>query len=115
MMPDQRPSYSGPVSSHGARICPRCRTRIDARRGASNVCYSCGAQLPPFVPAGAKSGGSLLLWLLGGGLIFAFCVIAGLVLFVLHRDDDKGPKALPTVTTVTVFSDTPSATADWPP
>ncbi len=58
-----------------------------------------------------RSSSSLVLWLLGGGLIFAFCVIAGVAVLFLGRSVDTRPTHVLTVTPVTVFSDTPTATA----
>jgi hypothetical protein len=56
----------------GARICPRCSTRVDERRAkTSPYCLSCGAPLgtpPPTTFAGKQPGGgagSALPWILG--------------------------------------------------
>ena len=57
----------------GARICPRCSTRVDERRArTSPFCLSCGAPLgaPPSATFAGKQagggGGSPLPWILGG-------------------------------------------------
>lgn len=110
-MTPQRPSY-GSVESHGAPICPRCRTRIDARRGPTTFCHSCGAPLPQ-MQSGGGGGSSAVVWVVG--LVAIFAILGGcFVAFLLLRAPVEQPKTLPPTTTITVFSDTPSATASAP-
>jgi hypothetical protein len=76
-------------SSHGAQICPRCRTRVDARRGPSAICLSCGAALPNF-SGGSASGSSALWWVLGcGGLLVLVSMVAGAAALLLGTSVDK--------------------------
>jgi hypothetical protein len=76
-------------TSHGAQICPRCRTRVDARRGPSAICLSCGAPLPNF-SGGSGGGSSVLWWALGcGGLFVVVMMAAGAAAFLLRASDDK--------------------------
>ena len=95
------------TTAHGAQICPRCRTRVDARRGPSAICLSCGAALPN-VEGGSASGSSALWWLLGcGGLVVLFVVAA--VAFVAFRVTET--KSTESSTTTVIVESAASAAA----
>lgn len=96
------------MSTHGAPICPRCRTRVDARRGPTAMCLSCGAPLPNF--ATGNSSSSSVIWIvLGVGAFLAILIVmaAGFVAFRLKADASA---ATPT-STVAIESTADTATA----
>ena len=95
----------------GARICPRCSTRVDERR-AKGFCLSCGAELGPqstampVVMGGspsptfsgkspAKGSGSALAWILGGLGLFLLVGVGGVTLFMLASTEAEPPKPEP--------------------
>ncbi len=106
----------------GARICPRCATRVDERQArGSPVCLRCGAPLGtgpvPAVAKGAKSG-SALPWILGGVAIVALLGTCGTggTLGAPPRDRPPTPTAPPgTNTGAPNFESTASATASGKP
>ncbi|MEO6576104.1 MAG: hypothetical protein ABIP89_19780 [Polyangiaceae bacterium] len=81
--------------SSGARICSRCGTRADARRGNSAICLSCGQPFPVGAvgsygapPPAASS--SALPWVVG--LLSVFFVLSmGAAFFVLSRSSKSTP------------------------
>lgn len=106
----------------GARICPRCATRVDERMArGSPYCMRCGAQLGSgAVQAVGLSGkpaksGSALPWILGGVAVVALlgtCGVGALVLAASGEDEPKPvPTAAPTGTGQPNFESTASATA----
>lgn len=107
----------------GARICPRCATRVDERQARGSLtCLRCGAPLgsgtvSPVGLAGkpAKSG-SALPWILGGVavvLVLGTCGIGAVVVAASGGEED--PKPAPTATSTGTgqpnFESTASATA----
>ena len=74
----------------GARICPRCSTRVDERRArTSPYCLSCGAPLGPSSSstfagkAPGAAGGSALPWIIGGIAAVVLLVFGGIVIVVV--------------------------------
>jgi len=83
-----------------ARICPRCRTRVDERRAkTSPYCLSCGAPLgtPPPTGFGKPPGkSSALPWILGGigvFLLLGFGAVVVIIIALANSDTDKKPVA----------------------
>lgn len=70
----------------GAQICARCGTRADARRGATQICLTCGQPFPVYQggAGGASGGGSALAIVIG--LIVVGCVASGVIAFVVGRN-----------------------------
>lgn len=109
----------------GARICPRCATRVDERRAkTSPYCLRCGAPLGPPSPAdGGRSstfagkqpgagGGSALPWILGGiGLVvlLGLGAIVALIAVVSANAEPDPPSA--TVASRPKVEAPPTATA----
>ena len=83
-----------------ARICPRCRTRVDERRAAgSPYCLSCGAPLGTPSPAGfgkQAAKGSALPWILGGIGLFLLVGIGGVVVLLIAVANAAPEKPTPT-------------------
>jgi hypothetical protein len=88
----------------GARICPRCSTRVDERRAkASPFCLSCGAPLGApssgaFAAKQGGGGGSLLPWILGGIALVVLLGVGGviaLIAVVANAAPDPVPVAGP--------------------
>lgn len=75
--------------SPGARICSRCGTRADARRGNTSICLSCGQPFPVAAfgaygePPAAK-GSSALGWVVGILSVF-FVLSLGAAFLLLSR------------------------------
>src|SRR5258706_15464370 len=88
----------------GARICPRCSTRVDERRAqGSPFCLSCGSPLGAPSPtfAGKKpggGGGSALPWILGSIGVVGVVNVVGVVISIAAAgvDSDPKPVAAPT-------------------
>lgn len=91
----------------GARICPRCSTRVDERRArTSPYCLSCGAPLGPAPSATfagkqpGAAGGSSLPWILGGiaaVVVLGFGVVV-ILLVAAAGSDPEPPVAVATAT-----------------
>jgi len=83
-----------------ARICPRCRTRVDERRAqGSPYCLSCGAPLgtPPPTASGKQPGkGSALPWILGAIGVVVVLGLGGVVLLVIAVANAEPEKPTPT-------------------
>lgn len=106
-----------------ARICPRCRTRVDERRAqGSPYCLSCGAPLgtPPPAASGKHAKGSALPWILGGIGVFVVVGIGGVVLLVIavaNAEPEKrtpspdDPTSVPNLEVPTAAASVPSAKA----
>jgi hypothetical protein len=93
-------------ATHGAPICPRCRTRVDARRGPTAMCLSCGAPLPNF-SAGQSSGSGVLVAILGVGAVLAMLIVGVAIYFAAHLRTE----AAESVSTSTVAIESPAETA----
>lgn len=106
----QRPTYTPVSESHGAPICPRCRARIDARRGPTTFCHSCGAPLPQTSTGGGGISTATVV-ILGLVAIFAIAAVAAIVIVLFARSPEPAAKQPGTVTTITVQADTPSDSA----
>ena len=90
----------------GARVCPRCGTRVDERRGKfSPYCLSCGQPLnndrqsmaAPYPAVAAQKKSSALPWVIG--LLCCLCLIVGIGITIFmvkssgSSDDDDGTVA----------------------
>ena len=98
----------------GARICPRCATRVDERRAkASPYCLSCGAPLgappPTFSGKPQKAGGSPLGWILGGIGVFVLLGVVGVVILIAAAGDPDPPKPAPVAAAPAVQPPLPAA------
>ena len=91
------------TASHGAPICPNCRARVDARRGPTAMCLSCGAPLGNY--SAAAPVGSNGLWLVFGLVSFFALFCVGVILFLVLR---TAPTSTP-VATVTVVTESTAA------
>jgi len=109
----------------GARICPRCATRVDERRAKGSLyCLTCGAPLgtpPPIIGAAKKQGGgsSALPWVLGGLALFLLlgtCGVGAIVVAAANSEPDtkRAATATATATATPNFESTASATATAP-
>lgn len=104
----------------GARICPRCATRVDERRAKGSLyCLTCGAPLgtpPPMIGAAKKQGGSSALpWVLGGLALFLLlgtCGVGAIVVAAASSEPDAKPKVTgpATATGTPNFESTATAT-----
>ncbi|MBX3188744.1 MAG: hypothetical protein KF819_17130 [Labilithrix sp.] len=103
---------------HGARICPRCGTRVDERRArGSPYCLSCGA---PLGTTGAQKarGGSALPWILGGGAVLLFLgaiAVVGVVVAVSSASADRPNGGGPAGTVIGPTFETATAPVPPPP
>ncbi len=103
----QRPTYTPVSESHGAPICPRCRARIDARRGPTSFCHSCGAPLPQLAASGTSGISTGTVLILGLVAIFAIAAVAAIVVVLFARPSEPIAARPATVTTITVQAATP--------
>src|SRR4051794_8445082 len=98
----------------GARICPRCSTRVDERRAkTSPFCLSCGAPLgapsPTFSGKSPVAGGSALPWILGiVGVLILLGIGGVIVLVVVSSGGDAKPEPV-AVATAAPRVETPDA------
>ncbi|MGH7281742.1 MAG: hypothetical protein ACRELY_09485 [Polyangiaceae bacterium] len=106
----QRPTYTPVSESHGAPICPRCRARIDARRGPTTFCHSCGAPLPQMATGGGGIS-TVTVVILGLVAIFAIAAVAAIVIVLFARPTETSTKQPTAVTTITVQAATPPDSA----
>jgi hypothetical protein len=86
----------------GARICPRCSTRVDERRArTSPFCLSCGAPLgasPSATFAGkapGAGGGSSLPWILGGIAAVVLLGFGAVVVVLVAAASSADPEPTP--------------------
>lgn len=92
----------------GARICPRCSTRVDERRArTSPFCLSCGAPLGPSASstfagkAPGAAGGSSLPWIVGGIAAVVVLGFGAVVIVLVAAAGSADPEASATATTPT--------------
>jgi len=90
----------------GARICPRCSTRVDERRArTSPYCLSCGAPLGPAPSATfagkapGAGGGSSLPWILGGIAAVVLLGFGAVVIVLVAAASSAEPDPTPPVVT----------------
>jgi len=90
----------------GARICPRCSTRVDERRArTSPYCLSCGTPLgqsPSATFAGKQpgaGGGSSLPWILGGIAAVVRLGFGAVVIVIVVAASSAEPDPTPPVVT----------------
>jgi len=82
---------------HGARICPRCRERVDERRARGTLyCLSCGAPLgtPPPLSTGKPKGSSAGIWIaLAVGLVLLLGLGgAGVAVWLASQEEEPPAK-----------------------
>src|SRR5690349_9407113 len=119
----------------GARLCPRCGTRVDERRGKfSPYCLSCGQPLnndrqsmTTYAGAAPQKASSALPWVIGILCFSCLLVGIGIAIFLVRSssapEDDEGtaaasPSASPAVPSVERVEGPPSSksgTASKPP
>lgn len=95
-------------ATHGAPICPRCRTRVDARRGPTAMCLSCGAPLPNFTGAQSSNTG-IIVAIVGIGLLLVLSIVGGAIYVAAHSKNEES-QAL-TTSNVAIESTADTATA----
>ena len=106
----------------GARICPRCSTRVDERRArTSPYCLSCGAPLGPptsstFAGKAPGAGGSSSLpWILGGLAAVVLLGFGAIVIVLVAAAGSADPEPDPTAATAPTAAQPRVETADAAP
>jgi hypothetical protein len=106
---------------HGARICPRCRMRVDERRARGALhCLSCGAPLgmPPPFATNRSGGSSTVVWIVVGVVVLLLAsgvAVGGAVWFIAQRDASDDPVKKASSNTAAPLESVATATATAPP
>ncbi|MEO9232981.1 MAG: hypothetical protein ABI421_06605, partial [Polyangiaceae bacterium] len=81
---------------------------MDARRGPTAMCLSCGATLPSF-STGQSSSSGVLVAILGVGAVLAMLIVGGAIYFAVHLKTEAAAGA--STSTVAIESTAQSTTA----